>query len=79
MITEEMKMNLFKKALEIEQLIERFDPEDEIHDGLTYRDYYSSELAGALKMLVVLGIDREYIGWAEKKDSEYIEWAEEKI
>ena len=30
-------------------------------------------------MLVVLGIDREYIGWAEKKDSEYIEWAEEKI
>ena len=54
-MTNEMKIKLFEKMLELEHL-----GETTTYDG---RDYVEQS-NGAWKMLVALGIEREYIHWS---------------
>ena len=54
-MTQEMKISLFEKVLELEHLAERTT-----YDG---RDY-TEQADGAFQMLQVLGISKEYINWS---------------
>lgn len=58
-MTEEMKLKLFEKELELERLASK-----ETYDGRNY----NAEASGAFQMLDILGIGREYIRWAEGKE-----------
>ena len=58
-ITEEQKMAMFKKVLEMETLAER--PNYGVHN-------YAEQADGAFLMLDILGLGKEYIEWAYKKE-----------
>lgn len=56
-MTEEMKLNLFTKMLELEHL-------GEIQDKLFDHVDYVAESEGAYKMLQAIGLGREYLNWS---------------
>lgn len=58
-ITEAKKMAMFKKVLEMETLAERTT-----YDGRNYTEQSN----GAYEMLDILGLSKEYIEWAYKKE-----------
>lgn len=58
-MTEEMKTKLFEKAFELEILATL--PSHDNHN-------YSEQARGAYAMLIVLGIDKEYINWSVAKE-----------
>jgi hypothetical protein len=58
-ITEAQKMAMFKKVLEMETLAER--PNYGVHN-------YAEQSDGAFQMLGILGLGKEYIEWAYKKE-----------
>lgn len=57
-MSEEMKLKLFEKMLQLEHKSEK----------VTYDHHnYFEQSNGAFAMLQVLGLDREYIRWSEGK------------
>lgn len=56
MVTQEMKMEMFAKVLELENL-----SATKTYDG---HDYYE-QADGAFQILQILGLESEYIEWAE--------------
>lgn len=58
-MTEEMKINLFELMLELTHLSET--------QHYDHHDYFEQS-NGAFKMLIVLGLDKEYINWSVKKE-----------
>ena len=64
-MTEELKLKMFEKVLEMEHLAER-QQEGKIYGPDNARDWFS-ESEGAYKMLDILGLGREYIRWSVGK------------
>ena len=54
-MTQETKLKMFEKVLELEHLAER--------ETFDHRNYVE-QANGAFEMLMILGIDKEYIDWS---------------